>query len=83
MVEIYKLKSIILDYDGALMESNTIRDFGLHKVFHNYPSDQVEKIISYHKNNAGLSRYVKLRYFYDKIMCKKIMKRKQLVDYFL
>ncbi|ACF14591.1 HAD-superfamily hydrolase, subfamily IA, variant 1 [Chloroherpeton thalassium ATCC 35110] len=80
----FNYKTIFWDFDGVLMESNTIRDIGFRKVLQNYPSEQVEQLIVFHKKNGGLSRYVKFRYFFEDIRFEKVDEEKiyQLADDF-
>lgn len=62
-------KVILWDFDGVIVESNKVREFGFRKVLEKFPESQIEELIEFHKLNGGLSRYVKFRYFYEKI-CK-------------
>lgn len=61
------IKVIFWDFDGVLINSNMIRDSGFERVLEEYPSDQVEQLLAYHRSNGGLSRYIKFRYFFEKI----------------
>jgi phosphoglycolate phosphatase-like HAD superfamily hydrolase len=71
------MKVIFWDFDGVLMDSNAIRDIGFEKVLEDYPAEQVENLLSFHKANGGLSRYVKFRYFFEKIR-KEPVKEEQI-----
>ena len=62
-----KFKVILWDFDGVLMNSNSVRDLGFEKVLATYPAEQVKVLMNYHKANGGLSRYVKFRYFFEQI----------------
>lgn len=66
MLEKYKI--IFWDFDGVLMDSNSIRDVGFEKVLGNYPRKFVQELMDFHQANGGLSRYVKFRYFYENIL---------------
>lgn len=63
---------IIWDFDGVILNSNKIRDFGFEKVLKDYPKNEVQQLMSFHKKNGGLSRYVKFRYFFEEIRLEKI-----------
>lgn len=65
-------KVIFWDFDGVLMNSNPIRDLGFIEVLSDFPSDQVQKLLDFHRENGGLSRYVKFRYFFEKIIGEQI-----------
>lgn len=58
---------ILWDFDGVILDSNTVREFGFREVLRSYPGEQVESLIDYHNQNGGLSRYVKFRYFFETI----------------
>lgn len=60
-----RIKSIIFDFDGVLVDSIDIRIRGFRKLLAEFDTDSVEWFITYHKINGGLSRYHKIRYFYQ------------------
>lgn len=60
-------KVLLWDFDGVLMNSNETRDLGFNQVLRKFPKNQVAELIKYHQQNGGLSRYVKFRYFFEKI----------------
>lgn len=62
-----KYKYIIFDFDGVLVESNEIRLEGFILLFSDYPLPQVKELLEFARLNAGLSRYEKIRYFFEKI----------------
>ena len=49
-----------------------IRDYGFRRIFEYYSEDNIEKLISYHRDNGGLSRFHKIKYFYNEILKKDI-----------
>ncbi len=61
-------KVIIFDFDGVILDSMPVRDFGFRQVLSNYPTDKVEALIKYHRENGGLSRFNKIKYFYNSIL---------------
>lgn len=67
-----KYKTILWDFDGVIMDSMPIRDKGFIEVLKDYPSEQVDRLIDYHQENGGLSRYVKFRYFFEVIRQESI-----------
>jgi phosphoglycolate phosphatase-like HAD superfamily hydrolase len=66
------IKNIFWDFDGVIMDSNEIRDRGFIEVLKDYPKSEVEELLNFHQENGGLSRYVKFRYFFEKIREEKI-----------
>lgn len=69
-------KIIFWDFDGVILNSNKVRDSGFRLVLKGFPKNQVELLLKYHKENGGLSRYVKFRYFFEVIRNEKISKDK-------
>ena len=67
-----EIEVIFWDFDGVILDSMAVRDWGFREIFKNYSEAQVEKLITYHRENGGLSRYVKIRYFYEEILGKEI-----------
>lgn len=59
--------NIFWDFDGVLMNSNGIRDLGFERVLDKFPAEQVQQLLIFHRQNGGLSRYVKFRYFFEEI----------------
>jgi len=75
MVTLNKYKVIFWDFDGVLMNSNKIRDLGFVKVLAEYPEEEVEELMKFHRKNGGLSRYVKFRYFFEEIRGRDITEK--------
>lgn len=63
----HSYKHIILDFDGVLAETNTIRFEGFSLLFSDYPDNHVTELVEYARLNGGLSRYEKIRYFFENI----------------
>ena len=66
------MKTVFWDFDGVILDSMKVRDWGFREIFKKYAESEVELLIQYHRKNGGLSRYVKIKYFYDKILNKPI-----------
>jgi HAD superfamily hydrolase (TIGR01549 family) len=63
---------IFWDFDGVILDSNKIRDYGFLKCLEEYPEEQVNQLMEYHRLNGGFSRYVKFRYFFEEIRKEQI-----------
>ena len=66
------IKTILWDFDGVILDSMKIRDLGFVVIFKNYPKNLVDKLLDYHNENGGLSRYIKIKYFYNELLGKEI-----------
>lgn len=74
-----KTKVVFWDFDGVLMDSNPVRDLGFKEVLKDYPLDEVEQLMIFHQANGGLSRYVKFRYFFEKIRGESLSDEQLLI----
>lgn len=70
------VRNIIFDFDGVILDSMPIRELGFREIFSRYSDLQVKKLLEYHESNGGLSRYIKIAYFYEQILYKEIKKEK-------
>lgn len=70
------IKNIFFDFDGVILDSMPIREIGFRKIFKDYTNEQIERLLEFHRINGGLSRFVKIRYFYEKILNKPITSKK-------
>ncbi len=64
-------RSIILDFDGVIIESVDIKTRAFKEMFRDYP-EHVEEIAQYHLRNGGMSRYRKFSYIYEHILNKPL-----------
>ena len=62
------IKNILFDFDGVILDSMPVREYGFRKIFEDFDKNIVDKLLVYHNKNGGLSRYVKIRYFYEKLL---------------
>ncbi|OGN90442.1 MAG: hypothetical protein A2Z70_02425 [Chloroflexi bacterium RBG_13_48_17] len=65
------IKAIIFDLDGVIIESAGIKTEAFRTLFAGYP-DVLPQIMAYHEKNAGISRYVKFRYIYNKMLGQEL-----------
>lgn len=71
-------QAIFWDFDGVILNSNAVRDLGFEKVLSDYPKNEVAELLEFHRANGGLSRYVKFRYFFEKIKNEEVTEGKIL-----
>jgi len=65
-------KTILWDFDGVILDSMKVRDSGFEKIFKDFDPVLIEQLLEYHRKNGGLSRYVKIRYFFEVLLGKPI-----------
>ena len=73
------MKNILFDFDGVILDSMPIRDFGFREIFKQFPKEKVEKLIDFHQKNGGWLRFIKIRYFYEDILGQEISEKEVLV----
>lgn len=62
-----KWKNIIFDFDGVIVDSNEIRIEGFSELFAGHPASEIKKLVKYVQENGGISRYKKIRVFFEEI----------------
>lgn len=67
---------IIFDFDGVLAETNEIRFDGFQEVLRGYPAEQLAALDRWSRANGGLSRYVKLKHFFNNIRGEAVSSEK-------
>lgn len=78
------IKAIIFDFDGVLVESVDIKTKAFAKLFEPEGAALVKKIVKYHTENAGVSRFEKFKYIYKHILGRALAETdfKDLCDRF-
>ena len=66
------IKNIFWDFDGVILDSMKIKADGFVELFKEYDKDKVSLLEKYHYQNGGVSRFEKIRYFYNEIIHKEI-----------
>jgi len=72
------IKNIIFDFDGVILDSVPTKTEGFKKLFQDFPNEKVDKLIEYHLQNGGMSRYKKIKYFFSELMNHNISEDKVL-----
>ena len=66
------IKNIIFDFDGVILDSVPTKTEGFKKLFQEFPTELVDKLIEYHIQNGGISRYKKIKYFFNELINQDI-----------
>ncbi len=67
-----KYQYLIFDFDGVILQSNSARFAGFEQLMQNYPPEQVNQWMEYIHASGGISRYSKIRYFFEEIRQESI-----------
>ena len=73
------IKTIFWDFDGVILDSMKIKGDGFVELFQEYENQYLKKIEEYHYANGGISRFDKIRYFYNEIINQDISEDKILI----
>ncbi|WP_292426063.1 HAD family hydrolase [Methanoregula sp.] len=65
------ISTIILDFDGVILESVSVKTEAFRELF-SFEPDHVDEIVEFHKRNGGMSRFDKFRYIYSSILYRDL-----------
>lgn len=66
-----RIKAIIFDFDGVILESVSVKTEAFRKLFENYP-EHVDDILQFHVENGGMSRFKKFEIIYRDMLRKPL-----------
>ncbi|MFA4825873.1 MAG: HAD-IA family hydrolase [Methanoregula sp.] len=69
------LKTIILDFDGVILESVSVKTEAFRVLFSFVP-EHVDDIVQFHKDNGGMSRFDKFQHIYKNILQEDLTQKK-------
>lgn len=61
-------KNIFFDCDGVILNSNSLKSDAFLFAVNSYGDTYAEKLLKYHKENGGISRYEKFKFFITNIL---------------
>jgi len=65
------LATLILDFDGVVVESLPLKTAAFRKIF-SFAPEHLDEIIAFHLENGGMSRYDKFRHIYADILHEEL-----------
>jgi len=71
-LELKQYQTFIFDCDGVVLNSNKIKSKAFFEVTKHYGDKFAKKLVDYHIQNGGVSRYIKFKYFITNILQKEI-----------
>jgi len=69
------ISTIILDFDGVILESVSVKTEAFREIFSSEPN-HLEEIIDFHIRNGGMSRFDKFRHIYNVILKEDLTQKK-------
>lgn len=66
----FNWRAIIFDFDGVVAESGKIKTQAFANLYQPYGADIVAKVVEFHTQNGGISRYHKFHYFQEHYLNK-------------
>ena len=70
------LQAIFFDFDGVLAECMYVKTEAFAQLFETFGEKIVKKIVKHHVENGGISRYVKIKYYYSEYLNEQISEEK-------
>lgn len=67
-----KIKAIIFDFDGVIAESVNVKTDAFAEMYRPYGQDVVNKVVSHHTANGGVSRFEKFKIYHSEYLGKQI-----------
>ena len=74
------IKTIFWDFDGVILNSMKIKGDGFIELFKEYDEMYLNKLEQYHYDNGGVSRFEKIKYFFNEILQKDITE-KEVIEF--
>ena len=66
------VNTIIFDFDGVILDSNHVKEEAFADIFNKYGVSIKNKVVKYHRNNLGISRFNKFKIIHKNYLNKKI-----------
>lgn len=64
------LKAIIYDFDGVICDSVNVKTNAFAELYQSYGEEIIQKVVDYHLENGGISRYKKIEYYHRELLGK-------------
>jgi len=74
-----KYDAIVFDFDGVLVESVDVKTRAFAALYAEYGEDIVEKVMAYHIQHGGVSRFDKFKHYHENLLDKPLTKEEEIV----
>lgn len=64
------IRAVVFDFDGVILESSDLKTEAFRQLFIEEKPELLRQIVAYHKQNMGISRFVKFRHIHEHILRK-------------
>jgi len=71
MHNLEKYQQVVFDCDGVILDSNDVKSAAFAKSLEGEDQKLIDKFLFYHRENGGVSRFVKFEYFFKIIKSQK------------
>lgn len=78
--DLTKYKTLVFDCDGVILNSNQVKTDAFYNAALPYGKAFAEKLVEYHVNHGGISRYAKFEYFLKNIIPSDILEKDAFVS---
>ena len=65
-------KLLVFDFDGVLADSVEIKTNAFSEIYKPFGVSVVKKVVDHHRNNGGMARFDKFKYYHNEFLEKKI-----------
>lgn len=66
------MKAIFLDFDGVIVQSLALKADAFAKLFEEFGTEVVKKVLKHHLENGSITRYEKICYYYSEFLNKEL-----------
>jgi len=71
MLDLSKYRCALFDCDGVILQSNELKSAAFEAALSGEPEELVAQFVAYHKENGGVSRYIKFEHYFKNIKGEK------------
>ena len=64
--------AVVFDFDGVIVESTDIKTAAFYEVALPWGEDAAQKLVAYHKDHFGISRYDKFEWFFKHVLQEEL-----------
>ena len=72
-----KFDALIFDFDGVLVESVDVKTQAFAALYEQYGPEVVKRVVSYHLDHGGVSRFEKFRHFHQVFLGKPLLDKEE------